>query len=472
MNYSFAALPLALLLLGMGASTAKDATQSQGGAANQQKIEAVKEAYKNGLLTPQEYAEKLRALGVAVPPTLQERRQSLDEAYKNGLLSREEYEAKVNALNAEAVSGSGSGDQPEEDFGPTRTVPIIDPMFGMVAATMEIPANWNFEGVVLHGPGCQVPYTATVYRAYSPDLRYGIQILPPTQSFWADDPRTLPKFGKCKIMPPISAADYAQFVSIRMRPNAEIDAVGASPQEAGFQANLEKTEFHFFNQAGILGEMKRVHLRFDADGQPEEEILEAKEVLRKLMVPTNISHTAMVGYKPLPLYVLDANVTEVHAPQGQLIAHFKAMVKIIQSHRPNDEYVRISTQYFQNQSNMAIAASWATFNTIMQASQEQADIRSRNAQQFIQNMNAEGDARHARFMAQMDRQDRHTRDVTDWILDQQLYQNPRTGQTFTGSNQYKYTYQDQSGRVFQSNTITDPEVLYHADWTSPIPIHH
>jgi len=98
--------------------------------------------------------------------------------------------------------------------------------------------------------------------------------------------------------------------------------------------------------------------------------------------------------------------------------------------------------------------------------------RSSGDQQFIQNMNAEGDARHARFMAQMDRQDRHTRDVTDWILDQQLYQNPRRGQTFTGSNQYKYTYQDQSGNVLQSNTITDPSILYHADWTSRIPIHH
>jgi len=343
----------------------------------------------------------------------------------------------------------------------------------MVAATLQIPADWNFEGVVLRGPGCEFyAYSSTVFRAYSPDMRYGVQVLPSTAFFWADDPRTLPKFGQCKYMPPISAADYAQFVSIRMRPGAVIDAAGPAPDEEAFLANLSKTEFTFFNQVGINGELKRVHLRFDMDGQPEEEILQARMVLRTLMVNTNISHTAMVQYRKMPQYKSDANVRALHAPQGELMSHFKALAAILLSQRADDQYVQTSNAYFQNQTNIAIANSWAVFNTTMQASRDLAAIQSQNAQNFIQNMQAQGQARHEQFMAKMDRQDRHTRDVTDWILNQQLFQNPNTGQTFTASNQYRYTYQDQNGRVFQSDTITDPNILYHADWNSPNPIHH
>ena len=404
--------------------------------------------------------------------TAQEKLDALNDAYRNGLLTQQEYQAKLAALKAVAASGRGASVDPPQDFGSTKTVPIIDPMFHMVAYTMQIPADWEFEGVVLQGPGCQGQYTSVTYRAYSPDLRYGIQLVPWTGFLWADDPRTLPKFGNCKFLPPISAADYAQFVSIRMHPGAVIDAVGPSPDEPIAQANLSKVEPTFFNQVGIQLEVSRVHLRFDLDGQPEEEALQARMVLRKLMVMTNISHTAAVGYVKKPEYASRANVTAFHAPLGQLNSHFAAMATIIQSLRVDPQYAQTSSAYFQNQSNMAIAASWASFNSIMETSREQFQIMSQNATNFINNMNAEGERRHNQVMADLDSQDRHTKDVTDWILNQQVYQNPNTGQTFTGSNQYRYTYTDQNGNYVQSNAYIDPNVLYHADWTSATPIHH
>jgi Short C-terminal domain len=471
MKHAFAARTLVLFLLGAGALAASHSPQSQRSASVQEKIDALKQAYKEGLLTDDEYARRLRALGEKAPLTRQEKIEALNDAYKNGLLSQQEYDAKLKALNFQGVSAA-AGEEPPQDFGPTKTVAIIDPMFQMVAYTMEIPASWNFEGVVLHGPGCQGSFSSVVYRAFTPDMRYGVQLLPSAEFYWADDPRTLPKFGKCKYLPPISAADYAQFVSMRMRPDAEIDSVSPAPQEADFQANLSKTEFTFFNQVGIMGELKRTHVRFQMDGQPEEEILQARMVVRKRMVLTNVSKTAMVGYRPMPQYTSNADIWAVHAPQGQLTPHLAAMLAIMQSRRANQEYIQTSNAYFQNQTNIAIANSWAVFNTTMQASQQMAEIRSQNAQQFIQNMNAQGQLRHEQVMANIDQRDRHTKDVCDWILNQQLYQNPNTGQTFKASNQYKYTYQDQSGHVLQSDTIVDPNELYHADWTSPVPIHH
>jgi hypothetical protein len=370
------------------------------------------------------------------------------------------------------VFAQANSNAPQQDFGPTKTVPIIDPMFNMVAYTMQIPANWEFEGVVLEGPGCQGHYTSIAYRAYSPDQRYSVQLVPRAGFLWADDPRTLPKFGNCKFLPPISAGDYAQFVVFHMRPDAVIDSVGPSPDQAIAEANLSKVEFTFFNQVGIQVEVSRVHLHFNLDGQPEEGVLQARMVRRELMVMTNVSRTAMVAYRKEPEYSSNAIVTAFHAPAGQLDSHFAAMAAMIQSVRIDPQYNQTSNAYWQNQTNMAIAASWASFNTMMQASQQQFQVMTQNAQNFIQNMNAQGLARHDQFMAQMDRQDRHTKDVTDWILNQQLYQNTSTGQTFTASNQYKYTYQNQNGAYVQSNVTIDPNVLYHADWTSAVPIHH
>src|SRR5579863_1613224 len=272
MKYRFTALPLAILLVVCSGFAAKYVSLPQSAPTKQEKIDA------------------------------------LNNAYKNGLLTRAEYDAKLRAINGDTAPPRPS-EEPPQDFGPTRTVSIIDPMFGMVAYTMDIPANWNFEGIVLQGPGCQKQYTSVVYRMYSPDKRYGIQMIPQTEFYWADDPRTLPKFGKCKYFPPISAADYASFVSLHMRPNSVIDSVTPEAGEEEWQDNLDKNVFHFFNQTGIQGEMKRVHLRFDLDGQPEEEILSTTMVVRRLNVMTNVSHTAMVQYRQLPQYYSIAFVT-------------------------------------------------------------------------------------------------------------------------------------------------------------------
>src|SRR5450759_876690 len=119
----FVALAFALFLFAAGTSTGYSAPQPQRSAADQEKIEA------------------------------------LNEAYRNGLLTQAEYDAKLKVLNAAAASPSAGNGRSEAapapaDFGTMKTVDLIDPMFNMVAYTVTIPANWRYEGTVLHGPGC------------------------------------------------------------------------------------------------------------------------------------------------------------------------------------------------------------------------------------------------------------------------------------------------------------------------------
>jgi hypothetical protein len=76
----------------------------------------------------------------------------------------------------------------------------------------------------------------------------------------------------------------------------------------------------------------------------------------------------------------------------------------------------------------------------------------------------------------MAQRDAHTRDVCDYLLDQQLYLNPTTGQTQTQSNQYNHTYSNGSGpgsSVVQSNSPnSSTQGVLAGNWTELQPIHH
>ena len=72
----------------------------------------------------------------------------------------------------------------------TKTVEVKDEALGIVAFTMEVPANWTFEGVMLRDGRCGLLPTVA-YRLSSPDGLAGVQVLPQFGSHWADDAGTL-----------------------------------------------------------------------------------------------------------------------------------------------------------------------------------------------------------------------------------------------------------------------------------------
>ena len=70
----------------------------------------------------------------------------------------------------------------------------------------------------------------------------------------------------------------------------------------------------------------------------------------------------------------------------------------------------------------------------------------------------------------------HAADVSDYLLDQQLFVNPTTGQTQTQSNQYNHTFSNGSGAgsaVVQTNDPNaNPNGVLQGNWTELQPIHH
>lgn len=402
--------------------------------------------------------------------------------------------------SSDTTASANTASAPQVDANSMKEVQIIDPMYNMVAYTMSIPKNWTFEGTVLHGPGCSGFWSAVVYRAYSPDMSYGVQAIPTADFVWADDPRARPTGQACKIAPPISAADYAALVSIRMRPDSEVDSVESAPNEAKFQARIEKGNEQLAQQAAamgnrnpfhVTGEMKRMRIHYVLNGHPEEEWIIVAMTRSHQPTSVIVNRPGQVLRTTMELRIdSQPYVSGQRAPQGKLLASEALFRAIGESVKENPQYTAAYTKYMQDVTNRAIAASWATTNAILESGRQAQAQRTQQAQEFLQNMQKQGDVRRdqfnqqmaqksqnaADFNAQMDRRSGHARDVSDYLLDQQLYVNPTTGQTQTQSNQYNHTYSNGSGpgsAVVQTNSPnSNPQGVLPGNWTELQPIHH
>jgi hypothetical protein len=367
----------------------------------------------------------------------------------------------------------------------------------IVAYTISVPKSWNFEGIVLHGPGCTLPMEASVFRAYSPDMLYGVQSIPTSVYAWADDQGAVPQGAACKIVQPMTAEEFGRVIAVSMRPDSLVDSVEPSPNEAQMRANLEQVNQKTAQQAAaygdhnpvvMSGEDKWLRIHYDLNGHPEEEILDVGISVTTVPIASNVGRPgqgSQGGTKHR--YEWTPRVSGVRAPKGQLQPHMDAFKAIAQTFKANPEW---SAKYYAyvkqvNDENMQrsrdftknlISKSWAVTNSILQQGQEQQAQRMQQSQQFIANMKQQGDARNAQFAANMAAKDGHAKDVADYLLDQQLYVNPTTGQTQTQSNQFNYTYSNGSGpggAVVQTNSASyNPNGQMQGNWTLLQPIHH
>jgi hypothetical protein len=145
---------------------------------------------------------------------------ALKDALKSGVITQQEYDAKVAQL-----TGGGSGSQVT-----WTTVSVIDPIFKMPTFTVTIPSDWSFEGAVLRG-SCGDDLPMMVYRASSPDGLIGVQTMPRVDWFYAQDPRALQMagVGACNLHPPLPAAQQASDIAAKVRPDPQVGPVEPMP---------------------------------------------------------------------------------------------------------------------------------------------------------------------------------------------------------------------------------------------------
>ncbi len=380
-------------------------------------------------------------------------------------------------------NGNSAPSATPTDFGAMKTVEITDPMFNnMVVETMTIPATWDFEGAVLHGPGCKGDYWSIVFRMNSPDMKYGIQAVPQINWYWADDERAKPKGPACKDAPLMSAAEYGTMASLKMRPGSTIETIEKAPSADSVAASTEKANQAYQQQAQQLriqpmhqtSDAKRLLLHYDLNGQPEDEWMSVIMTVVMMPTPVIVSRPGEIlrsGY--VPSYTSSVYSQTFRAPKGQLQASYGLFASIAASTKVNPQYQNTLFAWMRDQNNRAIAASWQTTHSILQQGAAAGEQLRQNAQRFIANMRAEGQARNDNFNAMMQQRSAHAAEVSDYLLDQQFYVNPTTGQTSTHSSGAGATYSNGNGTVVQSTNPTyNPNGLLAGNWTELQPIHH
>jgi hypothetical protein len=392
----------------------------------------------------------------------------------------------------------------EASFGPTKKVEVTDPFYnGMVAYTVTIPKDWVFEGTVLHGPGCMgLDYQGWALRAYSPDAAFGVQIIPQQSMYYWEDPRASADGANCKFFAPISSADYASMYAYRMRPNVQIDLNEPGKGAEQIYAIIEKRDEDMAEKAQRMrmppehdsGDFTRTRIHYDWEGFSEEEwlavIMTYREMPKSVFIYDGGPHP---GHPEWRFYLqTDATLTARRAPKGKLDQFDPALVAISSSLTFNPDFVQVTQAHQWDQARRNIAAMWQVTHSIIQASQTQMMITQQNSQafrstmdaisqqhqQFMANMQRQGDIRHQNFMGQMDARTAHTRDFQDYLLDQQYYVNPQTGQTATVSGRSTHTWANgpmnsNATSVVQSpNPNYNPNVSMTGNWTELVPIHH
>lgn len=363
----------------------------------------------------------------------------------------------------------------------TKEVQIIDPNFQMVAYTLTIPADWNFQGTVMTGPGCDVDQSIVAYRVWSDDLRYGVQRMPSVSWYTVQDERTV--LGpKCKKMGAIGAEEYARAILPVLRPGATVLAVTTAPQAASMIEGNKQMEVQLAANADRLhlphphysSDAKQLRVEYLMGKEPEEEFLQAMEQISETPQSTIVSRPGQIlKTQWMMTHKTEAWIVAERAPKGQLDAATPKLEAIRASLRSNPEWEKKLVAWMQDRTNASIRASWAITNASLKASQQQHDAMMERGRAFNEKMQADGDRRNAQFAAQQDAKTRHTADVVDHLLDQQYYVNPSTGRTSTISTTYSNNWENGGGdRVLTNIQGYDPNGLVQGNWTQLQPIKH
>jgi hypothetical protein len=224
--------------------------------------------------------------------TAQQKITALNDALKSGLITQDEYEAKVSAIEGQRAPSAVRSGQ-------LQSFPIIDPVLQMPAWTLMAPANWNVEGTMLPGSSC-VDGTSPLYRALSPDGFTGAYLLPRTDWAWGPAVRA---GADCRPWAQqVSAKDFLdEFAHIRgLKPVRELPV-----------PELDDARRNDFNRPGFSShtDMARELVEYSINGHPTQEWLTVTVgCIDKAVMAVGQQHNC------------SAFVTRWFAPAGQLEA--------------------------------------------------------------------------------------------------------------------------------------------------------
>jgi len=386
----------------------------------------------------------------------QQKIDALNDAYRNGLLTRAEYEAKLQAIN-----GGGSAPGRVNITDRTRWVEVMDPAWGIPAARFQIPADWNFDGILIRDPSCGLT-PSIAWRISSPDGLYGAQMMPDFGSNWSNGQRSMEVLRRfhCKIMEPPSPEEFLQYVVPLVRPNPTLGPLEPTDDAQQFQGMIEnynrRSEAAFGVSQAQVGGAVRSRIQYTYRGHTMEENFAVR-------LQTFKHKGGYVGGPPVVNWFTTVNVRTIRAPKGQLEEVLKILSPMLWpgGYTPTPQWSQRFSQKLQADTNAAIAAQK------VQADAAQAALNA-NHEAMMQAQNERFAAEQKVSAAQVEAMHRSAVAYTLYAGDNQLVRNPQTGVVSTVTNKYGSSVWQEDGTnnvLLQNPNDMNPNLYLRGTYT-------
>lgn len=397
------------------------------------------------------------------------RLEALESAWRNGILTKEEYEAKKRALLANAPKPSAAKPVTtapgKQAYQRMRIARVMDPEgWGEPVEVLRllIPSDWKTEGGVrwVTNVGCPSNIIQLRFRATAPDGITGIEFLPMYSWVAADDPqmqeiqqRSAQSGTGCLPGPAVGAVDFLRGMVVpQIRPGARV--IAAEPLQGATQA-VQRSLVPLNQQfaAGGLdvrrtGDVGRVRIGLDAAGRAAEEWITATVIVTTSM---GLNSAAMMqgDYNAKsPMYQLTGQDVQVmRAPKGELDARAPLFAQILASVQVNPQYIGAVARFYQaigqvqNRENANRARIW------------------REAQQHIEQTRQEVAATRRQS------QDRIQEQFGQTLRGVETYTDPRTNERVELSSGWTNAWSNGKGEYIVSDSPQfDPAAEFKEDW--------
>ena len=379
------------------------------------------------------------------PAADQQKVKALNDVYKNGLLSKQEYDAQLRELN------QSGGEQIVGGPVATRMVHFPDPNLRMDFARMPVPVDWTFQGGLVQWTSCNHIVTE-FYRATSPDGLSGIKELPRFEWAWADNgsynpgPRTdcIAHGG------PISADDFLHYTVSMLNLEYAQDMTNESGDGGGGWKSTGPNQ-HF--------DMARALTRFKINDIEEEEIM--------YVTIGCFDWPATRGMRGMFNHSCTAAVHLTWAPKGKLEATRRMALSTMRVEY-NPAWMQLRATLTEQQTAAMVGQIIANGEAFRQA----MDTRFQYHEQFMAMMQRGSDMNLNRFNQNMNTKQQMSDDWCDSILSQQKRLDPTTGQIDKTNSAFAYDWVNSGGRHLGSNDINfNPNGLGNGNWTLTTNIH-
>ncbi len=459
MKHKFAILIFAISVLASLSTITAQQQQARHQPVNWQiQIDAVNDAFKNGLMSQADYDARMKQLKSAA---------ALQDAFENGLLTPREYESKLLAL-----SGGTSAPAPAavNITSRTRWVEVQDPAWGIVVARFQIPADWNFDGTVIRDDTCSLP-PALTWRISSPDGLYGAQMMPDFGSYWATNPSKMENFRRnhCKLMEPLRPEEFLQYAAPLVRPDPILGSVGPSDDAEYWQQQIDhynQRAMAAFGTAPDSGGAVCSRIQFAYRGQTIEEYFAVRQQTFKTkdIWPRRPEFFTWTTY---------AKVRTIRAPKGQLDDVMSILRPMLAgAYEPTPEWnqrfeQKLASDTARNQAILQQQTAAAQAQIMQQAGDLRNMLNTSNAN-FQKAQNDRFNSGQQQWQQHMDYMNRSALAYTLYAGDNQLVRNPQTGVVSTVTNKYGTSAYQQDGTnniLLQNPNDINPNLYLRGTYT-------